>query len=407
MKENVLHLIDSFHQGGSERQAVQVARFMHERGRYNVHLACLDRSGVLLDEALAIGLEIPEYKLTSFYDRNTLRQLRRFAGHLRQLRIDVLQAYDFYTNVFGMAAAALARVPLRIAARRETDGLRTNTQKFVERQSFKLAHMVVVNANEVGRQLLRDGVPEKKIVTVYNGIDTSRITSDVRLTRDEILNSFGLPSGRRFITIVANLKHPMKDQATFLRAARQVKREVPDAAFVLAGEGPLIEPMRTLATELGIECDVFFIGLCRRVSELLSISEVCVLSSKGVEGFSNSIIEYMAAARPVVATDVGGAREAISEGESGYIVNPGDDAMMAARIVSLLKDPETGRAMGQFGLRLVKEKFSCEQQVQQLENLYQQFFNRGSSTEVFAGESAQNADGVTHTQQSNVSSYRS
>lgn len=388
MKRNVLHLIDSLHQGGSERQAVQVARFMHERGRYNVHLACLDRSGVLLDEALEIGLEIPEYRLTSFYNSNAVTQLRRFASHLRQLRIDVLQAYDFYTNVFGMAAAALARVPLRIAARRETDGMRTDAQKFVERQSFKLAHLIVVNANEVGRQLVRDGVPEKKVITVYNGIDTSRITPAVGLTRNEILSSFELPEGRRFVTIVANLKHPMKDQATFLRAARQVKEQVPEAAFVLAGEGPLIEPMRALATELGIERDVFFIGLCRRVSELLSISEVCVLSSKGLEGFSNSIIEYMAAARPVVATDVGGAREAIVEGESGHIVAPGDDAMMAARIVSLLKDPERGRAMGQFGLRLAKEKFSCEQQVQQLENLYQQFFNTGRNAKVVADEPA-------------------
>lgn len=388
MKRNVLHLIDSFHQGGSERQAVQIARFMHERGRYNVHMACLDRSGVLLDEALRIGLEIPEYKLSSFYDRNALTQVRRFANHLRQLKIDVLQSYDFYTNVFGMAAGALARVPVRIAARRETDGLRTTAQKLVERQSFKLAHLIAVNANEVGRQLVRDGVPERKVVTVYNGIDTTRITTDVGLTRNEILTTLGLPEGRRFITIVANLKHPMKDQATFLRAARQVKDEVPEAAFVLAGEGPLIEPNRALAAELGIERDVFFIGLCRRVSELLSISEVCVLSSKGVEGFSNSIIEYMAAARPVVATDVGGAREAVVEGESGYIVKPGDDATMAARTVSLLKEPERARAMGESGRRIVKEKFSCEHQVQQLETLYQRFFNTEKDAKVVADEPA-------------------
>ena len=389
MKRNVLHLIDSFHQGGSERQAIQIARLMHERDRYKVHLACLDRSGVLLDEAQGIGLEIPEYKLTSFYDRNALRQVRRFASHLRELRIDVLQAYDFYTNVFGMAAATLARVPVRIGARRETDGLRTNAQKWVERQAFRSAHVVAVNADEVGRQLVRDGVPARKVVTVYNGIDTTRITPVVGLTRNEILAAFGLPEGRRFVTIVANMKHPMKDQATFLRAARQVREQAPEAAFVLAGEGPLVEEYRALAAELGLERDVFFTGLCRRVSELLSISEVCVLSSKGVEGFSNSITEYMAAARPVVATDVGGAREAIVEGESGYVVNPGDDATMAARIVSLLEEPERARAMGQFGLRLVKEKFSCERQVEQLESLYEQLLK--TSSKVLAGEPAQSS----------------
>jgi L-malate glycosyltransferase len=96
------------------------------------------------------------------------------------------------------------------------------------------------------------------------------------------------------------------------------------------------------------------------------------LSSKGVEGLSNSILEYMAAARPVVATDVGGARDAIVEGETGYIVPPEDDEAMARRIVSLLREPERARTMGESGLRVVKEKFSCEAQVDRLENLYEE-----------------------------------
>src|SRR4030095_723808 len=118
---------------------------MHERGRYGVRLACLERRGVLLDEAMRIGIgEIPEYKLTSFHDVTAFIQLRSCAGFRRQHSIDVVQTFDFYTNVFGMAGAALARVPVRIAARRETDGLRTERQKWVERRAFQLAHSVVV-----------------------------------------------------------------------------------------------------------------------------------------------------------------------------------------------------------------------------------------------------------------------
>ena len=127
---------------------------------------------------------------------------------------------------------------------------------------------------------------------------------------------------------------------------------MPESAFVLAGEGELVDQVRALAAQLGLEHDAHFIGRCARISELLAISEVCVLSSCGVEGFSNSIIEYMAAARPVVATDVGGAREAVTEGETGYIVAPGDDIAMADRIISLLQEPEKARAMGERGLAL-------------------------------------------------------
>src|SRR4030095_14664975 len=120
MRRHVLLMIPSFHQGGSERQGLQLARLLSETGRYNVTLACLDRSGVLLPEAERLGLgEIPEFPLNSFYDPNMLRQLRRCVGLLKARSIDVVQTFDFYTNVFGVTAAALARVPLRGGARRK------------------------------------------------------------------------------------------------------------------------------------------------------------------------------------------------------------------------------------------------------------------------------------------------
>ncbi len=87
IKRNVLILLDSFKRGGAETQAVHLARLLVEGGRYNVHLACLSRRGVLLDEAKDLGLEeITEYPLNSFYDANMLRQLRRLARYLRERR---------------------------------------------------------------------------------------------------------------------------------------------------------------------------------------------------------------------------------------------------------------------------------------------------------------------------------
>ena len=381
MKPNVLQLVGSFRQGGSERQAVQVARLLHESGRFHVHVACLEREGVLLKEAERLGLEeIPEFRLGSFYDRNAVRQLKRFARYLRERRIEVVQTYDFYTNVFGMAGATLARIPARIAARRETEGVRTSAQKWTERRAFNLAHIIVANSEAVRREVIKSGVRPGKIVTIYNGMDRARVAPRDSLNRWKVLEELGLPketAQRPFVTIVANMHHAMKDQATFLRAARRVRDEVEDAAFVLAGEGELTESLRAQARELGLERDAFFIGRCARVADLLAVSSVCVLSSKGVEGFSNSIIEYMAAARPVVATDVGGAREAVVDGETGYIIRPTDDEEMARRIISLLKDPQHARTMGERGLRVVKEKFSCEAQLASIEQLYERLLAKG------------------------------
>ena len=155
----------------------------------------------------------------------------------------------------------------------------------------------------------------------------------------------------------------------FLRAAQRVYETVPDAAFIIAGEGELKEATQELARSLGIAERTFFIGRCTDVGAVLSISDVCVLSSSS-EGFSNSILEYMAAGRPVVSTDVGGAREAVVHGETGYLVPKGDHEGLAGYISSLLLAPELAGAMGERGKRVVSEKFSSLKQLQNVESLY-------------------------------------
>ena len=115
-----------------------------------------------------------------------------------------------------------------------------------------------------------------------------------------------------------------------------------------------------------------------QIADLLALSDVCVLSSSA-EGFSNAILEYMAAARPVVATDAGGAREAVQDGATGYLVPVGDDEAMAARIVALLRAPEQARLMGTCGQQRVRQEFSCEAQLERTHNLYDGLLERTSS----------------------------
>lgn len=372
-KRNVLLLVDSFEMGGAEGQILLLARLLIESGRFGVSLACLKRRGLLLAEAerLDVG-PIPEFPLTSFYDLNMARQLRRFRRFLRERRVEVVHTEGFYTNVFGITGAAVARVPARVAFRGETGGWRTAAQNHVERAVFRLSSVVHANSEAVKDYLVREGVAEERIAVVYNGLDLARVTPREGLRREEALAASGLPAeaGRRFVTIVANMRHEVKDHPMFLRAARRVRERVPDAAFVLAGEGELVPELKRLAGELGLADAAFFPGRCDRVAELLFASDVCVLSSKA-EGFSNSILEYMGAARPVVATDVGGAREAIVEGETGHLVRSGDDEALAARVSELLLDPEKARRMGERGRRRVEERFSARVQLERTSEMYE------------------------------------
>lgn len=387
----VLHLIGSFDQGGSERQALQLARLQVESGAVEVKLACFDEGGVLQSQAEElIDGKIPSFPLTSFYNFKTLQQLRRFSQYLRAQHIDVVHTHDFYTNVFGISGASLAGVNARVASRRETFGFRTENQKRVERTVYRAAHAIVANAEAVKHQLIAEGVNAEKIFTIHNGIDASRVQPPASLSRADAMALFDLPSDPdgRFVTIVANMHHPVKDQSTFLRAAKQVREQCTNVGFILAGEGDLQEELRALAKELGIEKDVFFIGRCERLAELLYVSDVCVLSSTA-EGFSNSILEYMAAGKPVVATDVGGAREAIIEGETGYLVSKGDDQSMADRIIQLLNDPDKASLMGQNGKQIVQNKFSCDAQLQLTTALYERLLASKQTSKDFKDVGAQ------------------
>ena len=372
MKPNALFIVDSFEQGGSERQALQLLRQLHESEQCNVHLAVLQDRGSLRADADAMGIgEIVEYPLTSFYDLNFVKQLARLRNYIKTNKIDVVHTHCFYTNIFGMTAAFLSGVRARITSKGETDGFRTPMQKRAERMSFRLAHRVIANCLVVQNQLIKEGVSPARIIQHYNGLDLARMKVEPGLKRDDVLAEFGLPvePSRRFVSIVANLHNPVKDHPMFLRAAARVRAAVPDAAFVIAGEGNLMPGLRELASQLGIQEDVFFIGRCENVNELLFASHIGVLSSKA-EGFSNAILEYMAAGLPVVSTEAGGVREAIVEGDTGFVVPSGDHEKMADRIIEIFNDSERARAMGALGRSIVEERFACEHHLRNTLELY-------------------------------------
>lgn len=371
MKKNVLQFIGSFRQGGSERQAVQLSRLLHDDGSFRVFVACLDATGSLRQEIEQLGIdEIPEFKLKSFYDANFLRQINACAKFIKQNEISIVHTHDFYTNVFGMFAAFVARVPVRIASKRETLS-KTKNQLLIERQAFRACDKILANAEAVKRFLIETGVSAEKIVTIYNGLDLARLTPVPNLKREEILRELGLPIDEKiqFVTIVANLRSDVKNHRMFLQAAKKVKENFGNVAFVLAGEGELIKSLKSLAKDLGIEKDTYFIGRCQQVAELLRVSDVCVLSSKS-EGFSNSILEYMSASKPVVATDVGGASEAIVHNQTGFLVKSDDDEAMANRLIELLRNPELAGQFGNRGRERVEKNFSLAAQLTKTSELY-------------------------------------
>ena len=343
---------------------------------FGVTLATLEKDGSLLEEALDAGFrDIPEYRLNSFMSVGFLAQLWKCRRFLLDNNISLIHTHDFYTNVFGMFAGRLAGVPVRVASKRETGGVRTPIQERLERIAYRFASAVTVNAKAVEKYLTAAGVPPEKIHLTYNGIDIERLVPGNK-DRSDICSELGIPAEKRFVTLVANLRHGVKNQPMLLRCARNLKEEFPDVHFVFAGEGERKRFLIELARKLGVEDRCHFIDRCRKVPELLYVSEICVLTSFA-EGFSNSILEYMAAGKPVVATDVGGARECIEDGKSGFLVSSDDAGAMSQRLSELLNDTRLTAEFGAAGREIVEGRFSLEIQLQEIKALYRNLLGEG------------------------------
>ena len=189
---------------------MNLTRLLADDRRFNVFAAALNNDGVLRAEIDALGgPRIPEFPLTSFYNANFVRQVRLCAAYLRDQQIDLVHTHDFYTNVFGMAAAALAGVPARIASKRETAGMRTRAQEFVENIAFGRANRIVVNSAAVSDHLTARGISAEKLAVIYNGISTERF--DGAASHGDLREDLGLPAGVRLITLVANLRPAVKN----------------------------------------------------------------------------------------------------------------------------------------------------------------------------------------------------
>ncbi len=368
-------MVNSFEIGGTELQALKVINSLASSD-YDIYVASLSEKGPLGKELH--WLEPNRYQcfpITSFYDGNYLRQLYRFRHFLKSNKINLIHSHDFYTNIFGMTGGFLSGTKARIASKRATYS-KSSIKLFVERQSFKFAGTILTNSKAVRDFLVAHGVPNKKLITIYNGLDLLRFTeaSSYHYDKIESLTAKVNPSAK-IVTIVANMRSSVKNHHLFLRAARTIAEQYSSVEFVLVGDGELREELICTADDLGIGSKCHFAGNSTAIPEILSISDIGLLCSKS-EGFSNAILEYMAAGLPVVATDVGGAREAIIDGKTGFLVRSEDEDAFVSSVLKLLQDDGLAKALGESGRKRAIEHFSNEVQIGAIKGLYNSLLNR-------------------------------
>lgn len=365
----VLFVIDKLQRAGAQVHLGRLAGGL-DRERFEPEVVCLLEEGPVAEELREAGVPVEVLGLGRLYAPRAIAGLPRLVRRLRQRRPDVVHTYLVSSNIYGVLAGRLARVPAVVTSRRDPGFSRNWRLRLLEERLINpFVDRVVVVSSAVAESARREhGLRPDRILTIENGVDLA-VLDPGRQDREGARREWRIADGEAAIGVIGHLS-PVKGQADFLRAAARVAAGAPQARFVLVGDGPLRSSLAALAAELGIAGRVVFTGVREDVPRLLAMLDVVVVPSH-TEGMSNALLEAMAMARPVVATAVGGNLDVVRDGLNGRLVPPRDASALASTVLELLANPATATRLGATARRFVAENLSLERMVRRYEELYQ------------------------------------
>ena len=367
----VAYCLDSFAIGGTELNAVRTAEALDPQ-RIALRVFHLQTHGSLRSRYERLGVRMTHVPIPNLYSPRTAVQGVHLARLLNRENVDVVHSHDIYCNIFVVPWARILSRCSIIASRRWGHKASRPELAAINRWSSLLAHRILANSSGVARHLAReDGVPQGKIVEIPNFLAASAFELADEAVRVGQRRAWGLPDGAFAVGIVARLS-PVKNHAMLLKALALL-----DARFhlVVIGDGPSRAQLEELARTLRIEGRAHFVGEVvspGNLHQFLDVSVLCSLS----EGFPNSLIEAMAAARPVVATPVGGVTDAVTNGVTGILVPVDDPAALADALQKLEANSLLRTRLGEAGREVVRVKFRQEVVIEKLSALYEMLADR-------------------------------
>ncbi|MBN1558195.1 MAG: glycosyltransferase, partial [Lentisphaerae bacterium] len=342
-------------------------------------LTMYDKGGYAAAMGREWGLPIRDLEMKRPGSRNppaavwrVLRGMWRLYRSLRADRIDVLQTFTHYSNMIGTVVGWAARVPVRVASQQ-------NARRAAPRWMLRLdacvansrcVHMMTAVSEATRRfSIETQGMRAEKVRTIYAGIDMDAVpprpSGEARRT---LRRRLGLPESGRILITVARL-HPQKGHGTLIAAARGVCAEFPDVRFVWVGDGPERARLEAAVHAAGLDSAVILLGVRMDIWDLLAAADVFVLPSFW-EGLPNAVLEAMAAGLPVAASRVDGCAEAVEDGVTGILVEPGDPVALGEAVRHILRDARLADAMSQAGRERVHRMFALRETVRCYNALY-------------------------------------
>ncbi|MDY7394088.1 glycosyltransferase [Aureibaculum sp. 2210JD6-5] len=361
----ILYIIESLASGGKERRLVSLIKGLLEKKKVEIELIILSQD-VHYKEIYDLDLKI------HFLKRNLKRDIKilhKFNNILKTFKPEVVHCWDNIAAFHFGPICKLKRIPFinsMISTAPPANLVKPYSMRYLLTAISYPFSTIILSNSKAGLDSFR--VPQKKGRYIYNGFNFDRLI--IKLTKDEVREKFNITSA--YIVGMTAAFHDRKDYITFVEAGNLILKKRKDVTFVAIGDGPDLDNIKKL-TNNEFKDNFRFVGRQKDVESVVNIFDIGLLltnvNSHG-EGISNSIMEYMALSKPVIATIGGGTNEIVIDNETGFLVSQRNKIEVVNKINYLLKNPKVSKQMGENGSMRIENHFTIDGMIEKTLELY-------------------------------------
>jgi len=363
----ILHINTERTWRGGEQQTLNLLVGLKGR-RITSDLVC-QAGSPLQDRAVAAGVNVFPMTMRGEIDLAAGWQIRRL---IRKFNHDIIHSHTSHAHSLAFLASAGTAVTRVVTRRVDFSIFRHSFLKLSGIKYRFMADYYIAISRKIKEVLVNDGIADQRIFMAHSGIDPQRFMA---ADGDRLVSEFDIQENQQVVINVAHLAGH-KGQIYLVRAIPHVLAQLPATRFFIVGQGELMNELKGAAAGLGIEHALVFTGFRDDVADFYQIADLYVMSSVQ-EGLGTAVLDALALAKPVVATNCGGIPEIVQDGKTGRLVAPADPAALAEGIVDMLTRVEAAKSMGLEGQSLVRKSFTIDAMVEKNIEVYKQVLTNG------------------------------